>query len=53
MVIPKPLCQCHVCREARQKGVPYDVNLLIDAPAEIASQLNGSDVCRVEYLSQS
>ena len=42
MVIPKPLCQCRICREARRKGVPYaragpsaflhDINLLIDTP---------------------
>ena len=47
MVIPKPLCRCHVCQEARKKGVPYaragpsafvhDINLLIDTPAEIVS----------------
>ena len=61
MVIPKPLCQCRVCREARKKGVPYartgpaaflhDINLLIDTPAEIASQLNRSSIRRVDYLT--
>jgi len=60
MVIPKPLCQCSVCREARQKGVPYarsgpsaflhDINLLIDTPAEIISLLNRSDIRRVDHL---
>jgi len=60
MVIPKPLCQCHVCREARQKGVPYarsgpsvflhDVNLLIDTPAEIAISLNRSGIRQVDFL---
>ena len=60
MVIPKPLCQCHVCREARNKGLPYartgpsaflhDVNLLIDTPAEIAVQLNRSRIRRIDYL---
>ena len=24
MVIPKPLCQCRVCEEARRKGGPYE-----------------------------
>ena len=48
MAIPKPLCGCRVCREARVKGVPYsrggpsaflhDVNLLIDTPAEIGDR---------------
>jgi len=60
MVIPKPLCQCRVCREARQKGVPYaragpsaflhDINLLIDTPAEIVSLLNHRRIRRVDYL---
>jgi phosphoribosyl 1,2-cyclic phosphate phosphodiesterase len=60
MVIPKPLCQCRVCREARKKGVPYaragpsaflhDINLLIDTPAEIVSLLNRSPIRHVDYL---
>jgi len=61
MVIPKPLCQCRVCREARKKGTPYartgpaaflhDINLLIDTPAEIVSQLNRSSIRRIDYLT--
>ncbi len=61
MVIPKPLCRCRVCREARKKGVPYaraglsaflhDINLLIDTPAEIVSLLNRSPIRRVDYLT--
>ena len=60
MVIPKPLCRCRVCRQARQKGIPYsragpsaflhDINLLIDTPAEIVDMLNRSTVRRVDYL---
>ena len=60
MVIPKPLCQCRICREAREKGVPYsragpsaflhDINLLIDTPAEIIQSLNRSDIRRIDYL---
>ncbi len=60
MVIPKPLCQCRVCVEARQKGRPFartgpsaflhDENILIDTPAEIAWQLNRTDIKRVDYL---
>ncbi|MFC2027334.1 MBL fold metallo-hydrolase [Chloroflexota bacterium] len=59
-VIPKPLCQCQICVEARKKGIPYsrggpsaflhDINLLIDTPAEISSQLNRSDIQQVEYI---
>jgi len=59
-VIPKPLCRCRICREARLKGPPYtragpsaflhDINLLIDTPAEIAGLLNRSRIGRVDYL---
>ncbi len=60
MVIPKPLCQCRVCEEARSRGRPYertgpssflhDENLLIDTPAEIALQLNRAGINRIDYL---
>jgi len=60
MVIPKPLCRCRICREAREKGVPYsragpsgflhDLNLLIDTPAEIIDLLNRSSIRRIDYL---
>lgn len=60
-VIPKPLCQCPICQEAREKGIPYarggpaaflhDINLLIDTPAEITSQLNNSAIDLIEYLT--
>jgi phosphoribosyl 1,2-cyclic phosphate phosphodiesterase len=63
MVIPKPLCRCRVCQEARRKGIPYaragpsaflhDINLLIDTPAEIATLLNRSPIRRVDYLTFS
>jgi phosphoribosyl 1,2-cyclic phosphate phosphodiesterase len=61
MVIPKPLCHCRVCQEAREKGVPYsragpsaflhDINLLIDTPAEISSLLNRSPIRTVDYIT--
>ena len=60
MIIPKPLCQCRICQEARKKGVPYertgpsaflhDINLLIDTPAEIAGQLNRSHIRSIDHL---
>ncbi len=60
MVIPKPLCRCTVCEEARVKGLPYartgpsayihDENLLIDTPAEIAHQLNRSRIDHINCL---
>jgi phosphoribosyl 1,2-cyclic phosphate phosphodiesterase len=59
-VIPKPLCMCRVCREARKKGVPYarggpsaflhDINLLIDTPAEISILLNRCSIRKLDYL---
>jgi len=63
MVVPKPLCRCRICREARNKGVPYaragpaaflhDINLLIDTPAEISGLLNRSNIRRIDYLTFS
>lgn len=60
MVVPKPLCRCRVCEEAREKGGPYertgpslyiwDERLLIDTPAEIIRQLNRSRIDRVDGL---
>ena len=60
-VIPKPLCRCRICREARNKGIPYtrtgpaaflhDINLLIDTPAEIIQQLNRESIECIDYLT--
>lgn len=59
-VIPKPLCTCPLCQEARKKGGAYkrtgpsvflhDANLLIDTPAEISCQLNRSGIKHLDYL---
>lgn len=59
-VIPKPLCRCRICREAHDRGIPYsrtgpaafihDIHLLIDTPAEIASQLNRAQIDRIDYV---
>jgi phosphoribosyl 1,2-cyclic phosphate phosphodiesterase len=60
MVIPKPLCQCQVCQEAREKGIPYaragpsaflhDINLLIDTPADITGTLNRESIRHIDYI---
>ena len=60
MTIPKPLCRCPVCEEARARGWPYertgpsaflhDENLLIDTPAEIALQLNRAGIDHIDHL---
>lgn len=58
--IPRPLCQCRICREARIKGVPYarcgcslyleDLNLLIDTPEDINAALNRADVKEIDTI---
>lgn len=60
---PRPLCQCNICTEAREKGFPYarcgcslyveDVNILIDTPEDIAYALNNEDIRDVEYILYS
>ena len=60
MVVPKPLCRCRVCEEARARGWPYertgpsaflhDENLLIDTPAESTLQLNRAGIDRIDHL---
>jgi phosphoribosyl 1,2-cyclic phosphate phosphodiesterase len=59
-VIPKPLCRCRICEEAREKGGAYqrtgpsafihDEEILIDTPAEISLQLNRSRIRGVKHL---
>ena len=58
--LPKPLCQCRICVEARQKGGRYkrfgcalyleDASLLVDTPEDIAHALNASDIRTVERV---
>jgi len=58
--IPRPLCQCRICKEARIKGVPYarcgcslyleDLNLLIDTPEDINAALNHVDVKAIDTI---
>ncbi len=60
MTIPKPLCKCRVCSEARAKGVPYsrtgpalfvnDINMLIDTPPQIGISINHADIDDIDYL---
>jgi phosphoribosyl 1,2-cyclic phosphate phosphodiesterase len=54
MPIPRALCDCAICEQARERGVPYARNnpsvfvhgpdVLIDTPGEINNQLNRSTV---------
>ena len=58
--LPKPLCQCKICVEARQKNGRYkrfgcslyleDASLLIDTPEDIAHALNAADIRSVERI---
>jgi len=60
---PKPLCQCNVCVQAREKGFPYarcgvslyleDIAMLIDTPEDIAVALNNADVKAVDSIMYS
>jgi len=61
--IPRALCKCEVCVEARQKGVPYsrcgcslylkDVSLLIDTPEDINIALNNANIDSLDYILYS
>lgn len=61
--LPKPLCQCNVCIEAREKGTPYsrfgcsiyleDLNLLIDTPEDINHALNYFNINQIENVLYS
>lgn len=54
---PRPLCDCRVCAEAREKGIPYSrggpsvfvhgPDVLVDTPEEIGVLLNRSRVTNV------
>ena len=58
--LPKPLCQCRICIEARQKGgrckrygcalYLEDASLLVDTPEDIAHALNAADIRTVESI---
>lgn len=63
MATPRPLCQCEVCKEAREKGVPYSrsgpslfvhgPNVLIDTPEDSYMQLNRSQVNKIDGVLYS
>ncbi len=63
ITIPRPLCHCDVCLEARKKGVPFSrmgpsifihgPNLLIDTPEDIYHQINRSTISDVKGVIYS
>lgn len=60
VALPKPLCLCDICKEARGKGKPYsrfgcslyleDLNLVVDTPEDIVHALNYSDVKQIDTV---
>lgn len=63
VALPKPLCKCKICKEARLKGQPYsrfgcslfleDLGLLVDTPEDIAQAINYSDIDEINYVLYS
>ncbi|GAA0713109.1 metallo-hydrolase/oxidoreductase [Paraclostridium ghonii] len=63
VALPKPLCKCEICKEARLKGNPYsrfgcslfleDLNLLVDTPEDITQAINYSDIDEIKYVLYS
>ena len=57
---PMPTCDCRVCVEAREEGIPHarwgnatfvhDANALVDAPESVWGMLNRADIADVEYI---
>lgn len=60
VALPKPLCQCPVCKEAREKDKPYsrfgcslfleDLKLLVDTPEDIVHALNYADIKEIRSV---
>lgn len=63
VALPKPLCSCEICQEARVKGRPYsrmgpslylhDIHALVDTPEDIVQSLNQSTVQSIEHVFYS
>ena len=58
--IPRPLCQCKICKEAREKGTPYSRNgpsiyihgadAIIDTPKDIINSVNREDIKKIKNI---
>lgn len=63
VALPKPLCKCRICKEARLKGNPYsrygcslfieDLGMLIDTPEDITQAINFSEIDEINYVLYS
>jgi phosphoribosyl 1,2-cyclic phosphate phosphodiesterase len=63
VALPRPLCQCTVCVQARERGRPYarcssslyleEAALLVDTPEDINSALNNADIRSINNILYS
>ncbi len=63
MSIPKPLCRCRVCTEAREKGYPRarcgcslycdDIKAVIDTPEDICAAVNNARLTEINTIFYS
>ena len=61
--LPKPLCQCSICTQARTQGHPYarcgcslyleDIALIVDTPEDITTALNNANIQSVNAIMYS
>jgi len=61
--LPRPLCYCNICEEAREKGKPFarsgpalyieDIKLLVDTPEDIAEALNYNRIREIDSVLYS
>ncbi|CEN89000.1 metallo-hydrolase/oxidoreductase [[Clostridium] sordellii] len=60
VALPKPLCSCSICEEARFKGAPFsrygcsifleDISLLVDTPEDIVHAINHSNIKNIDNV---
>ncbi|ARC84215.1 beta-lactamase superfamily domain protein [Clostridium argentinense CDC 2741] len=63
VALPLPTCQCEVCNEARNKGVPFsrsgcsifieDIKTIIDTPEDSVYQINRENISEVKNILYS
>lgn len=61
--LPRPLCNCRVCTEAREKGRPYsrfgcclflkELNMIVDTPEDIVQSINCSGIDKIDRVLYS
>lgn len=58
--IPRPLCQCRICKEARERGIPYSRNgpsiyikelkAIFDTPKDIINSINRENIKELDKI---